>query len=394
MEEVRRFLRYTLPGLATLLVVFGIVGILRVKLPPWVSDKEILAWFVGVFVASGAIGYLMANLYFGLRWLPLLKRFLAIDHKEIIKNLESQLEVWGPSRKWDLKNLTKFDSWSIITHYSVSHSKVEKEMKAISSHCRTMVDITHGLGSLCTGLCVLVIPLFFYIQADEEQTNWFIFGLLLVLIIFLWYSFRRSLLALQVISNTAFITSIIGKYKWINKENSNSQKQKVVIYYEKDEPISEAGGTSSKRSISFWVVIVFLIVSMLLLLMGQTIAIFNYEFAVKLGLQEDVKEVSVFGVQINRAFGAGDTFIYLPLMAMSLVGLFLKKRWSLVTTASVMGISVYWATVVAFMLFFLLGVPNYNLVPGLEYWLFISAYIIFGIWGVIYLIYRGDKVIN
>jgi hypothetical protein len=109
---------------------------------------------------------------------------------------------------------------------------------------------------------------------------------------------------------------------------------------------------------------------MVLLLMGQTMAIFNYEFAVKLGLQEE------------------------PLMAISLVGLFLKKRWSLVTTAAVMGISAYWATTVAFILFFLPGVPHYNLVPGPEYWLFIGAYIIFGVWGVVYLILRGDNIIS
>ena len=151
---------------------------------------------------------------------------------------------------------------------------------------------------------------------------------------------------------------------------------------------------STKHPISFWVIIVFLIISMVLLLMGQTMAIFNYEFAVKLGLQEDVKEVSEFGVQINRAFGAGDTFVYIPLMAISLVGLFLKKRWSLVTTAAVMGISAYWATTVASMLFFLPGVPNYSFVPGPEYWLFIGAYIIFGVWGVVYLIFRGDNIIS
>jgi hypothetical protein len=150
----------------------------------------------------------------------------------------------------------------------------------------------------------------------------------------------------------------------------------------------------AKRRISFWVIIVFLIVSMILLLMGQTMAIFNYEFAVKLGLQEDVKEVSEFGVQVNRAFGAGDTFVYIPLMAISLVGLFLKRRWSLVTTAAVMGISAYWATTVAFMLIFLQGVPNYNLLPGPEYWLFIGAYIIIGVWGMMYLIFRGDTIIS
>ena len=150
----------------------------------------------------------------------------------------------------------------------------------------------------------------------------------------------------------------------------------------------------AKRPISFWVIIVFLILSMVLLLMGQTMAVFNYEFAVKLGLQEDVKEVSEYGVQINRAFGAGDTFVYIPLIAISLIGLLLKKRWSLITTAAVMGISAYWATTVAFMLLFLVGIPNYNLEPGPEYWLFIGAYIIFGGWGVVYLIFRGDNIIN
>ena len=152
--------------------------------------------------------------------------------------------------------------------------------------------------------------------------------------------------------------------------------------------------TNAKRPISFWIVIVFLVVSIVLLILGQTMAIINYEFAVQLGLQEDVKEVGEFGVQINRAFGAGDTFVYIPLMAISLVGLFLKKRWSLITTGAVMGISAYWAATVAFMLFFLRGVPNYNLDPGPQYWIFIGAYIIFGVWGVVYLIFRGDSIIS
>lgn len=39
---------------------------------------------------------------------------------------------------------------------------------------------------------------------------------------------------------------------------------------------------TTRRPISFWIITVFVIVSMILLLMGQTMAIFNYEFAVKL----------------------------------------------------------------------------------------------------------------
>lgn len=151
---------------------------------------------------------------------------------------------------------------------------------------------------------------------------------------------------------------------------------------------------SERRCSSFWVIIVFLIVSIVLLLMGQTMAIFNYEFAVKIGLQDDVKEVGKFGVQMNRAFGAGDTVVYIPLMAVTLVGLFLRKRWSLVTTAAVMGISAYWATVVIFVLIFLPGVPNYHLDPGSGYWLFVAAYAVFGVWGLFYLIFRRDELIR
>jgi hypothetical protein len=32
--------------------------------------------------------------------------------------------------------------------------------------------------------------------------------------------------------------------------------------------------------------------------------------------------------------GAGDTVVYVPLMLVSLAGLFLRKRWSLLTTAA------------------------------------------------------------
>ena len=101
-----------------------------------------------------------------------------------------------------------------------------------------------------------------------------------------------------------------------------------------------------------------------------------------------------FGVQVNRAFGAGDTVVYIPLMVVSLAGLLLKKRWSLLTTAAAVGVSVYWSVTVSFILAFLPGVPGYTLVPGLEYWLFLGAYMAFGGWGLFYLIVRGDALLR
>jgi len=150
----------------------------------------------------------------------------------------------------------------------------------------------------------------------------------------------------------------------------------------------------SKRPFAFWVITCFLFISIILLLMGQTMAIINYDFAVQLGLQENINDVGQFGVQMNRAFGAGDTVVYVPLIMISIIGLLLRKRWSLITTAATMGISAYWATTLSFMLMFLEGVPGYYLEPGYEYWLVMTAYIVFGVWGLLYLVFRGEKLLS
>lgn len=152
--------------------------------------------------------------------------------------------------------------------------------------------------------------------------------------------------------------------------------------------------TANKRPKALWLILAFFALSLATMLAGQTMALIDYDFAVQIGLQESVKKVSEFGVQVNRAFGAADTIVYMPLTALSLIGLFLRKAWSLVTAAATMGISAYWATVIAFTLVFLPGAPGYELAPGWEYWLFILAYIIFGVWGVFYLIFRGNSLIE
>jgi len=148
------------------------------------------------------------------------------------------------------------------------------------------------------------------------------------------------------------------------------------------------------RCLAFWLIIIFMSLSVTLLLLGQTMAIFNYEFAVSLGMQEDVKEISEFGVQINRAFGVSDTLIYIPVIAVSIIGLILKKKWALFTSAAAMGITLYWTTTAAFIFFFLEGVPGYSFVPGIEYWIVITLYVVFGLWGLGYLIVSGEKLIN
>ena len=151
---------------------------------------------------------------------------------------------------------------------------------------------------------------------------------------------------------------------------------------------------STSRPFAYWIIIGFLVISLFLLLAGQTMALIDYELAVELGLQESIDQIGLHGIQVNRAFGASDTFIYIPLTMLSIIGLVNRKRWSLYTTAAVMGISAYWVVTVGLMMFFLTDVPGYNLQPGIEYWLFMGAFMVFGIGGLIYLVTRGERLLS
>jgi hypothetical protein len=151
----------------------------------------------------------------------------------------------------------------------------------------------------------------------------------------------------------------------------------------------------SRRPHAFRVIVAFLAVSILLMLIGQTMALVDYDQAVRMGLQESLEEVSAFGIAVNRAIGAADTVVYIPLLVVSLVGLLLGKRWALLTTAAAFGVSAYWAGAMSFLLWsFLPGVPGYTLEAGLEYVAFLAGYILFGVWGLVYLVLRGDALLR
>lgn len=149
-----------------------------------------------------------------------------------------------------------------------------------------------------------------------------------------------------------------------------------------------------RRPPAFWFIFVFLALSIVLLLLGQTMSVLDYDLTVRLGLQESPEQVGAHGVQVNRAFGAGDTVVYIPLMVASLAGLWLKKRWSLLTTAAVAGISAYWTATIGFMLAFLPGTTGYDYVPPPGIWLFVGAYMLFGVWCLVYLLVRGESLLR
>ncbi len=150
----------------------------------------------------------------------------------------------------------------------------------------------------------------------------------------------------------------------------------------------------AKRPFAYWILVSLTVMAIALMLVGQTTSIFDYDFTVRNGLQESEAQVGEYGVQINRAFGAGDTIIYVPILLASLIGLWRKKAWSLVAAGAAAGISLYWSVTVSFIFLFLPGTVGYNNVPGLDIWFFVLSFTVFGLWSLLYVIFMGEKLIR
>ena len=152
--------------------------------------------------------------------------------------------------------------------------------------------------------------------------------------------------------------------------------------------------SNDKQMYAYWIFIIFLAISIILMLVGQTMSVFNYDLTVKWGLQESLADVGEFGVQVNRSIGASDTIVYVPLLLASLIGLLKKKRWSLLMTAATAGVSAYWSTTILFIFLFSPGSQGYNYNPPVDIWIFVLAYLVFGVWGLAYLLIRGERLIK
>jgi len=148
------------------------------------------------------------------------------------------------------------------------------------------------------------------------------------------------------------------------------------------------------RPLAFWIIIAFLLFDLANFLVGQTASLFAYDFTVSIGLQESVQAIGNYGVQVNRSFGLADTLVGVTLMILSLIGLILRKPWALATLAAFMGMTLYWPVCSIGLLLFLKGVEGFNFVAPMSYWILFAIHILFGVWTLCYIGFRGQQLVR
>jgi hypothetical protein len=142
---------------------------------------------------------------------------------------------------------------------------------------------------------------------------------------------------------------------------------------------------NKNQGISFWILISIAILLSAFFVIGQTTALFNYQFTVDIGLQESVNEVGDVGVAYAKGFGFGDTVVYLPLLFLGIIGLLKNKKWGVLTMFGSLAITAYWPLVCLYAV--LIERSAIKLTPDkyISYSIILPLISIYGLWGMWYL---------
>ncbi len=147
----------------------------------------------------------------------------------------------------------------------------------------------------------------------------------------------------------------------------------------------------NRRGIGFWILIGTSALITLFLIAGQTFALVDYDQAVKIGLQESAEEVGSVGIVFAKGFAFGDTFVYIPLLLGSIIGLLKGKTWSEYTMFGSCAISIYWPIVHLYAIYVGSNIMTLNSEKYVIFPIVLSLIVLYGLWGMWFLHRRINK---
>jgi len=174
MDEPKRFVRYVLPGLAATLELCLLLFILE---PCWMfnfvssqfSKEKGLGVALAVLVASGGLGFMLANLYYAVLWCPLfnLRWFssCAIDHRRAVCEADAEGIIClvqqtaeekyrGVEIRVEPGRISRKEAWRIVT--ALWHARIGSSvmLKKANARTDTLTSAVHGLGTLLLGTAI------------------------------------------------------------------------------------------------------------------------------------------------------------------------------------------------------------------------------------------------
>ncbi len=120
---------------------------------------------------------------------------------------------------------------------------------------------------------------------------------------------------------------------------------------------------------------------LLYLVYAQAIPAFDYELGVAMGTQESVEQITAVGTAFFYGFAFGDLIVYIPLLALGLIGHARRRNWGRVMLIAALGITIYWPVVNLAAAIAARGAPGWNLPNEGAFWVVLPPIALWAVWG-------------
>ena len=124
-----------------------------------------------------------------------------------------------------------------------------------------------------------------------------------------------------------------------------------------------------------WLLLAYLVVA-------QGVSALDYGLGVTMGTQESADVISGVGVAFWYGFAFGDLVVYVPLLAIGLIGHWFGRAWTDVALIAALGITVYWPVVCLAAIVDAREAQGWLLANETDYWLVLPVITIWGAWGL------------
>lgn len=118
------------------------------------------------------------------------------------------------------------------------------------------------------------------------------------------------------------------------------------------------------------------------LVYAQAIPAFSYDVGVAMGTQESAERITEVGTAFWYGFAFADLVIYIPLLAVGLIGHWGRKVWADVFLSAALGITIYWPVVCLAAVVAARGTAGWQLVDETSYWIVLPLIALWGVWGL------------
>lgn len=218
-----KFLRYTIPGLVSLLTFFFLF-----ILTDWTNIDEIkkseitLGEIAGAIVVTGGLGAIFNNIY----WAICHFIYFPLDHTHLIGSLKGKLRIID-SRGEIVTKFSKRQAWSIFNTYWYSKTNIRARFEAINSRVDRLSDVTHGLGTTFIGLVLTFVFWFVCLKPDSSWILPFSIGITLILLTFSNYLY--SLRMYQALLNTTFASVLKEELEQISSKDKKKTEIEITL---------------------------------------------------------------------------------------------------------------------------------------------------------------------